>query len=164
MASGRVMGARRYRCCIDPRLNCTSTALSPSVIDLGYTGNPARFVADPTIAQQAYGTDEPYIYQHEVKAWGKPIAYQLLADVGYNIYPDALSVRTGDIRPLAACLRRLVPIVQQAGLDYVRDPGPTNQLIAPLLAGTGASVKPGLTAADIATDQFLDPTIRLLNN
>jgi hypothetical protein len=189
--------------------------IKKSQLDFGYNGTPARFVANPTIAQQAYATGEPYIYQHEVKAWGKPLAYQLLSDVGYSIYPDALSVRTGDLGALAPCLRRLVPILQQAELHYLNNPGPTNELIAelatryndgwayslgvanyaidtikrlhlaandssglfggldparvqttintfaPLLAQSGAAVKPGLTAADLATNQFLDPTLGL---
>jgi hypothetical protein len=189
--------------------------IKQSQIDLGYTGTPARFLADPTIVQQAYATDEPYIYQHELPAWGRPVAYQLLADVGYTIYPDALSVRSGDLTGLSGCLKRLVPIVQKAQVDYLREPGPANQLIvdtvahyndgwtyslavanyavatakrlrlvgndtsgplggmdparvqdtintfAPLLRQAGAAVKPGLAATDIATNEFLDPAIRL---
>jgi hypothetical protein len=184
-------------------------------LDTGYSGNPARFVSDPTIAQQGYATQEPYLYEHEVKAWGKPIRFQLLADVGYSVYPEALSVRADDLGRLSACLRRIVPILQQAQLDYLRNPEPVNQLIvdtvarfntgwtysrgvadyavstarrlhlvandtsgplggidparvqrtidtfAPILAAGGAPVKPHLTAADIATSQFLDATIRL---
>jgi hypothetical protein len=184
-------------------------------VDTGYTGAPARFVGDPSIAQQAYATSEPYIYQHEIPSWGKPVSYQLLADVGYSIYPEPLSVRTADLGPLSGCLRRLVPIVQQAEIDYLVNPGPTNRLLteavakfndgwtysmavadfaaatfkrlklaandtggavggmdparvqatintfAPLLSSSGAAVKPGLTAADIATNQFLNPGIKL---
>jgi hypothetical protein len=186
-----------------------------SQLDSGYTGAPARFVTAPTIAQQGFATAEPYIYQHEVKSWGKPIKYQLLADVGYDIYPEPLAVRTGDLAALSPCLKRLVPIVQRSQADYLADPGPTNKLItdavsqyndgwtysegvagysattmkqlgivandssgplggmdmarvqstidtfAPILAGSGSAVRPGLKAADIATDQFLDPSIKL---
>jgi len=189
--------------------------LRASQVDYSYTGAPARFVTNPTIVQQAYVTNEPYIYQHEIKAWHKPVSYQLLADVGYQSYPEALSVRTDDLGPLSDCLHRLVPILQRAQIEYLRQPGPANQLIAqaaagyndgwsysravadyaaatlarehlvandtsgplggmdpariqstintfaPILSKSGAAVKPGLTSADIATNQFLDPRIRL---
>jgi hypothetical protein len=189
--------------------------IKPAQVDTGYTGAPTRFVTDPTIAQQGYATADPYIYQHEVPAWGKTVRYQLLADLGYSVYPGALSVRSGDLAALAPCLRRLVPILQQAQLDYLREPGPANHVIVdaatryndgwtystgvadyaaatmrrlgivaddssgalggqdparvqstidtlgPILAASGANVKPGLKAADIATNQFIDPSIKL---
>jgi hypothetical protein len=189
--------------------------IKPAQVDTGYTGAPTRFVTDPTIAQQGYATADPYIYQHEVPAWGKPVRYQLLADLGYSVYPGALSVRSGDLAALAPCLRRLVPILQQAQLDYLREPGPANHVIVdaatryndgwtystgvadyaaatmrrlgivaddssgalggqdparvqptidtlgPILAASGANVKPDLKAADIATNQFIDPSIKL---
>jgi hypothetical protein len=189
--------------------------ITASQVDTSYSGSPARFVADPTIAQQAYVTNEPYVYEHELPAWHRPVRYQLLADVGYSIYPEALSVRSAELPALAPCLARLVPILQQAQADYLNDPGPTNALIAravarfntgwtysldaanyatatakrlrlvgndtsgplggmdparvqrtidtfaPILTAGGAQVKPHLTAADIATNQFLDTSLRI---
>ncbi|HWN35406.1 MAG TPA: hypothetical protein VNP03_21830, partial [Pseudonocardia sp.] len=32
---------------------------------------------------------------------------------------------------------------------------------APILTGSGSALRPGLKAADIATDQFIDPSIKL---
>jgi hypothetical protein len=103
--------------------------INPKQVDQGYTGAPTRFVTDPKIVQQGFATAEPYIYQHEIKQWDKPIRYQLLSDVGYNIYPESLSVRTGDLTSLAPCLKRLVPILQQAQINYLKNPDPTNALI-----------------------------------
>jgi hypothetical protein len=102
-------------------------------IDTSYDGAPARFVGDPKIAQQGFATAEPYIYQHEVSAWGKPVSYQLLSDVGYNVYPEALSVRDADITKQSACLKKLVPIVQKAQVGYLANPTATNRLIADLV-------------------------------
>ncbi|WP_064745180.1 hypothetical protein [Pseudonocardia acaciae] len=186
----------------------------PEQVDTGYTGSPVRFVTDPTIAQQAFATNEPFVYQHELTTWRKPVRYQLLADVGFSVYPEALSVRTADLEPLSACLTRLVPLIQRAQLDYLANPAPTNKLIvdavaafhtgwtyspeaadyaaatmtrlgviandtsgplggmdparvqatidtfAPILARDGARVRPNLKAEDIATNRFLNPTIR----
>lgn len=100
-----------------------------SQVDTSYDGAPARFVASPDIVQQGFATAEPYVYQHEVAAWDKPVKYQLLADVGYNVYPESLSVRSGDLQSLSPCLQKLVPILQRAQVDYLANPGPTNGLI-----------------------------------
>ncbi|RKN39046.1 ABC transporter substrate-binding protein [Streptomyces hoynatensis] len=184
-----------------------------SQLDASYDGSPSRFVADPSIAQQGFATAEPYIYEHEVGAWGKPVRYQLLADVGYSVYPEALSVRSGDLEDLAPCLEKLVPLMQQSAADFAADPGPvvdlvadlvtqyntgwvysaetgtfaarqmvdlgilaneadgtvggfdmdrveqTRQVFTPLITESGADVPPGLTAEDLATDRFVDPSI-----
>lgn len=189
--------------------------IRPGQVDTGYTGAPTRFVTDPTIAQDGYATMEPYVYQHEIPSWNRPIRYELHADVGYAIYPEALSVRTGELERLSGCLTKLVPVIQRAQRDYLRDPARANQLItetaaryddgwsysagvagfaaetmrelgivaddrtgplggidparlratidtfAPILARSGASVRPGVTPADLATNRFLDPSIRL---
>lgn len=127
--------------------------VKPDQVDTGYTGSPVRFVTDPTIAQQGFATSEPFVYQHEVSAWDKPVRYQLLADVGFSVYPEALSVRTADIGPLSACLTRLVPIIQRAQVDYLANPDPTNKLIVEAVAefNTGWSYSPGVAAYAAAT-------------
>jgi hypothetical protein len=38
-------------------------------------------------------------------------------------------VRSGDVTPMAPCLRKLVPILQQAQVDYLHDPLQTNKII-----------------------------------
>ncbi len=69
------------------------------------------------------------MYENELSAWDKPVAFQLIHDAGYPIYASALSVRTGDLETLSPCLQKLVPIVQQATVDYYADPSATNDLI-----------------------------------
>ncbi|MFI5954472.1 hypothetical protein [Cryptosporangium sp. NPDC051539] len=103
--------------------------IKKSQIDTSYDGAPARFVGDPKIAQQGFATAEPYIYEKEVPAWGKPVSYQLLADVGYNVYPEPLSVRSGELAKQAPCLKKLVPILQKAQASYLKDPSETNALL-----------------------------------
>ncbi|MGU3435115.1 ABC transporter substrate-binding protein [Actinomycetes bacterium M1A6_2h] len=187
--------------------------LKQSQIDTGYDGSPARFVGDPSIAQQGYATAEPYTYENEIGAWNKPIKYALIADQGYNVYPQAISVRSDKLQENSACLKKLVPIIQQSTMDYLSEPSTANATIVdlvkqyndgwvysegvanfgatqlkegqfmgpetgqavgyldparvqgvidtfvPILESSGASLKPGLTASDISTDQFLDQTI-----
>jgi hypothetical protein len=108
--------------------------LPESVTDGSYDGTPAKFVtAKGKDGQQGFATAEPYIYEHEVSAWGKPVKFQLVNDTGYPIYPEAVSVRTGDLEKLTPCLKKLVPVLQQADVDYIHDPSETNKLIVQLV-------------------------------
>jgi hypothetical protein len=57
--------------------------LRRSQVDSSYDGNPARLVASKgRIAVQGYVTNEPWAWQREVPAWGRPLAYQLISDTG----------------------------------------------------------------------------------
>src|SRR5919197_198390 len=80
-------------------------------IDGSYDGSPSRFVASGgQIAAQGYATNEPYTYQHEIKAWGRPVAYQLVYDMGYPNYANVLAVRADKLASLSGCLRRFGPV------------------------------------------------------
>ncbi|MGA1813040.1 ABC transporter substrate-binding protein [Frondihabitans sp. 4ASC-45] len=108
--------------------------LPKSVTDGSYDGTPSKFVvAKGNDAQQGFATAEPFIYKNQVGAWGKDVKYQLVNDTGYPIYPEAMSVRTGDLTKLSPCLKKLVPVLQQADVDYITNPGTTNKLVANLV-------------------------------
>lgn len=108
--------------------------LEESVTDGSYDGTPANFVAaQGRDAQQGFASAEPYIYENEVEAWGKSVELQLIHDTGYPIYAQAISARTGDLEELGPCLEGLVPVMQQALVDYVADPAETNELILDLV-------------------------------
>lgn len=128
--------------------------MTPAQQDLSYDGTPARFVSDPRILQQGFATAEPYLYQNEIRQWARPIAFQKLADVGYSVYPEALAVSRARLDALRPCLRKLVPIMQRAQLDYLANPGPTNQLIVDLVDQyqTGWSYSAGV--ADYAAKEL----------
>lgn len=102
--------------------------------DGGYDGTPASFVAaGGKDAQQGFASAEPYIYQNEVKAWGKPVAYQLVHDAGFPTYAAALSVKKDKLASLTPCLKKLVPVLQQAEVDFFADPAPAEKLILELV-------------------------------
>ncbi len=104
-------------------------------LDNSYDGTPSVFVAEGgKIAQQGFASAEPYVYLNEVPEWGKPVAYQLIHDTGYEIYSQAISARAEAIDELSPCLELLVPIMQQAQVDYVTDPSETNALILEAIA------------------------------
>ncbi len=190
--------------------------LDEKQLDASYDGTPANFVADGgKAAQQGFATSEPYYYEKVLKDWGKPVAYQLVHDAGWTAYAQSLGGKPETIEKYKDCLKLLVPIIQQAQVDYVADPAKTNALILDLVKqynngwlydegqaaaavelalqnklianspdGTlgsfdltrvedfikiavptyekiGAKMKDGITAADIVTNEFIDPSIKL---
>jgi hypothetical protein len=116
-------------------------------VDGSYDGSPARFVSDGgKTAQAGFATSEPYIYENEVPAWGKPVKYELLNKLGYPMYPQVLSIRAGEKAQLASCLEKLAPVLQQAQVDFMKDPTAANDLIIKLVKeyNTGWTYSPGL--------------------
>jgi len=104
--------------------------LNADQIDPSYTGGPAGFVAaGGEVAQQSFASAEPYLYENVFEEWGKPIAFQTIHDAGLQLYAAPLAIRTGDLEELRPCLERLVPIVQQATLNYIASPERTNAII-----------------------------------
>jgi hypothetical protein len=112
----------------------SSGQLDPSVVDGSYDGTPANFVAaGGKDAQQGFGSAEPYIYENDVADWAKPVAYDYISNAGWDIYSSAVSVRAADLESLTPCLKALVPVLQQAEVDYFADPAATNALILDLV-------------------------------
>jgi hypothetical protein len=126
-----------------------TNVLKKSQVDGSYDGKPANFVAaDGKVAQAGFATSEPYIYEHEVRQWNKPVKYALVNEAGYPFYPQALSIRAADKDKLAPCLKKLVPIVQRAQVDFLANPEKTNALVLDLVKqyNTGWVYSPGLAA------------------
>jgi ABC-type nitrate/sulfonate/bicarbonate transport system substrate-binding protein len=168
-----------------------------------------------TQAQQGFGSAEPYIYKNEVAEWGKDVAYQYLSDAGWDAYAATVGTRAADVEKLSPCLKLLVPVIQRAQRDYIKDPAETNALIIeavgkyntgwvytegvaaysvetqlkdslvanspdgtlgsfdtarvdafigkalPIYKAEGGKVKDPLTAADLVTNEFIDPSVAL---
>jgi len=107
-----------------------SGLLRTTQLDGSYDGTPAAFIAaGGTAAQQGFATVEPWVYENAIPEWGRPLDYQLVADTGYPIYAVALAARSADIADKADCLAKLVPVIQQASVDYFADPAAANALI-----------------------------------
>jgi hypothetical protein len=186
-------------------------------VDDSYDGSPSQFLKeDGKIAQGGFSTNEPYVYSEELLDWGKPIAFQLVHDTGFEAYTQTMSIRAGDKDRLAPCLRKLVPLIQRSTVEFITKPERTNDLIVKLVeaygidfwqyspeladfsvgqqralgivgngpdqtignfdlervagvleivrtifAGRRQPLKEGLTAQDLATNEFIDPTIGL---
>jgi len=109
--------------------------LDEAQADASYDGTPANFVADGgRSAQQGFATSEPYYYENVLADWGKPVAYQMIHDAGWTSYAQTLATKPENIEQYRDCLAQLVPMIQQAQVDFVANPTSTNTLILDLVA------------------------------
>ncbi len=108
----------------------SSGQVSESHLDGSYDGTPATFIAaDGRVGSQAYSTNEDYTYEYVIEEWMKPVDFQLLADAGWDPYPAPLAIRAGDKEELSSCLEQIVPIMQQATVDFFNDPSGASAVI-----------------------------------
>ena len=92
--------------------------------DGSYGGSFDKFVANPAkVMTQGFATAEPYQLEHDVKQWMKPVSYQLVHDTGWQVYPEAWATTPENLaKPTTkACLKKLVPILQQSQIDMVNN-------------------------------------------
>lgn len=192
-------------------------ALREDQIDSSFDGSPARFItANGELVIQGYASNEPYRYEHDIRQWNRPVKYLLINDAGYEIYPENLAVRPDTIKKYPECLKKVVPMIQEAIVRYTKDPQPTNdtliriseamdvpvpltpggnefavktmldekiisngpnqtvgdfdeervqrvidEQLAPVFEMRGTPIKKGLTADDIHTNEYIDPSIGL---
>lgn len=95
----------------------------------GYRGDGENFVANNgTWLNQGFLTSEVYRFETG-NNWARPIGFVTVNELGYENYTGMLSVATHRLDELAPCLELLVPIIQQAYIDYVTDPAEVNGLI-----------------------------------
>ncbi|GHH63589.1 nitrate ABC transporter substrate-binding protein [Streptosporangium violaceochromogenes] len=119
-----------------------SGVLDPKQVDYSYDGSPSRFVADPSLVNQGFLTAEPYQLAKRNPAWGKPVKYMLISDMGYPWYQGVVSARPDTVKEKAACLSKLVPLIQKAQVDMLANPEPmipviqraTQQMRDPMVA------------------------------
>jgi hypothetical protein len=109
----------------------TSTGiLDKKQVDDTYDGAPASFIAAAgKDAQQGFGTAEPYFYEKVLKDWMKPVAYQYVHDAGWTAYAQSLGATPANITKYDSCLTALVPVIQQAAVDYVASADTANAII-----------------------------------
>ena len=124
-----------------------SGILKRSQLNGSYDGSPALFVqSGGEDALQGFATSEPYLYQHEIKQWGKPLKFQLVNDAGFPVYFSSMSVRADDKAKLAPCLKKLVPILQRSQADFIAKPDHAINVILDLVKqyNTGWQYSKGL--------------------
>ncbi len=109
----------------------TSTGiLDKKQVDGTYDGAPASFIAaGGKDTQQGFGTAEPYAYKNLFKDWMKDVAYQYIHDAGWTAYAQSLGGTPANIAKYDTCLKALVPVIQQAAVDYVAAPDTANAIV-----------------------------------
>ena len=120
-------------------------------VDKSYRGSPIRFITDGDIAQQGFASAEPYQYEVLHTDYGKPVKFELLHDAGFQIYSQTIAVRNGQIEELRPCLEKLVPIIQQASVNFSASPERANAIIVETVAAydTFWTYSPGLAAYSV---------------
>lgn len=124
----------------------------------GYQGDAENFVTNNgEWLNQGYSSNEVWDFENG-REWERPVDYVYVSDLGYDFYPSVPSVSAERLDELGPCLELLVPLIQQAQVDYVEDPGPVNELLADYNdADNGASFwKTPLELNEAATEVMLD--------
>jgi hypothetical protein len=93
-----------------------------------YDGSDAAWVADSgNFFQQGFATNEVYKYENEIQ-WKDgapaPVEYYTVADLGFDNYPATITMMRDRAQELDECLKLLVPVMQQAWVDFLNDPKP----------------------------------------
>lgn len=95
----------------------------------GYRGDGENFVVNNgTWLNQGFLTSEVYKFETG-NNWSKPIGYITLNDLGYVNYTGMVSVAKDRMDELAPCLEKLVPIMQQATVDFAKDPAEVAEVV-----------------------------------
>ena len=91
-------------------------------VDTNYKGS--LMLATDDIAHQGFATSEPFRYAN-LESGAIDTAYQLVHDAGWTSYPQNLAINKLRLDALRPCLARLVPMMQQAQIDFVTSPDRT---------------------------------------
>jgi NitT/TauT family transport system substrate-binding protein len=114
---------------------------------LPYDGGVARFMADPSYAQQCFVTDEPIA----VRSKGGDPQLFLVADEGYNPYMGVIVVGRSLLDKHPDRVSRFVDAAREGWTAYLRDPGSTNRLLVKL--------NPSLDSAAAAAAAAIEATL-----
>ncbi len=137
--------------------------LSESQVEDSYDGFPEQFItANGTVAQQGFGTNEPYFYENKLAEWLKPVRYQYLHELGWTPYAQTLATTPDRKTEFDSCLRLLVPIIQQAQVDYISDPTRANNIIVETVNKFGSGTRYDIDQATASTAKQI--TDRLVSN
>jgi NitT/TauT family transport system substrate-binding protein len=90
-----------------------------------YTFNLQPFFTDPTVAQQAYATSEPFQAQKN----NIPVNFFLLHKYGYPTYGSTVITTTPFISKSPDMMARFVKSSMEGWKAYLENPGPANLLI-----------------------------------
>jgi hypothetical protein len=113
--------------------------MDESQSDPNYGGAPDQWIeAGGDFIQQGFATNEVYKYENLIE-WKDgapaPVDFLLVHDLGWQPYPAMYSVLTERLDELSPCLEVLVPVLQQAWVDYFADPQAVNDQLLEITEG-----------------------------
>ena len=91
-------------------------------VDSNYKGS--LVLATDDVAHQGFVTSEPFRYEN-LDSGAVRTAYQLVHDAGWTSYAQNLAINKLRLEALRPCLTKLVPMMQQAQIDFVTSPDRT---------------------------------------
>jgi hypothetical protein len=95
----------------------------------GYRGDGENFVVNNgTWLNQGFVTSEVIKFE-KGNNWAKPIGSVGISDLGYPNYTGLLAVAKVRLDELTSCLEKVVPIMQQAAIDYIKDPAEVLEVV-----------------------------------
>jgi hypothetical protein len=149
VAAVSVFGDRPYM-----RYLVAQGVVPPEKVDTNYKGN--LLLATDNIAHQGFATSEPYRYR-TLESGAITTAYQLVHDAGWTSYPQNLAINKLRLEELRPCLAALVPVMQQAQIDFVNNPERTIATIIDVVTqlNTSWSQTPELARYAVDTMQQL---------
>jgi len=98
----------------------------PKQVDYSFTGSPERLATDRSVVVGGFITNDPWTYAK----LGIQVESAFVSDTGYPNYRNQLVIRTADKAKYDGCLRRLVPVMQEAMVDYVTKPETAMKAVA----------------------------------
>lgn len=101
-------------------------SVSKTQIDTNYQGN--MLLATEDASHQGFATSEPYKYS-VLDTGAITIGYEFIHDAGWTGYLQSLAIRKDRLEEFRPCLTKIVPILQQAQLDYIASPERANAII-----------------------------------
>lgn len=112
--------------------------ISADQSDPNYGGSPDQWIADGgNFIQQGFITNEVYKYENLIE-WKDgapaPVEEMLIHNVGWQPYPAMYAVLSERLDELSPCLEVLVPMLQQAWVDYLNDPKPMGDALVDIAA------------------------------
>ncbi|MFM8016833.1 MAG: hypothetical protein ACKPCO_12355 [Actinomycetota bacterium] len=94
-------------------------AVPTDKVDGNYKGS--LLLATDDVAHQGFATSEPFRYS-TLESGSITTGYQLIHDAGWTSYPQNLAINKLRLDALRPCLTKLVPMMQQAQIDFITSP------------------------------------------
>lgn len=123
--------------------------VAPEKVDGNYKGS--LLLATDDVAHQGFATSEPFRYA-QLESGAINTGYQLIHDAGWTSYPQNLAINKLRLDALRPCLERLVPLMQQAQIDFILNPARTIETLLDVVAQLDTSWTQSVELANYAVE------------